>query len=336
MLTSRLFAKTLTALAFASLVLPSCSGGGGGALPSNSAAGTPVMTVPSALQPIGSDAQPPKALYVSDGYGKSVFRFVRNADGSLIAPAGSSLVLPYHPGPIAMATNGTLFVTDQDHGSLDVYAKGATGYQQPKRTLLLPFIPSCTAVDRRGYEYVGGYSNGYVAVYSPGAHGTASTIQRIALPDGHPTINGVAVDAAGNLYVSDSNEVSEFATPTSNPTLMRAIIGSGEQNSPTGMAPNSQTGELYVANAGDNNVLAYSPTANGTSPPDRTISSKNPPLVIPVAVANRGNVLYATSGTNLKGPASVFVLSATHGSQVPKQVVTGSYLAAPVGLALGP
>jgi DNA-binding beta-propeller fold protein YncE len=278
----------------------------------------------------------PAALYVSDSYGKSVFRYVRRADGTLQTPAASSLVLPYNPGPIAIGRNGNLFVTDEQNESVEVYRKGATGSQQPSRTLLLPFVPSCVAVDAAGYEYAGGFSNGYVAVYAPGAHGLANTIQRIALPDGHPDINGVAVDAAGDLYVTDSNEISEFSTPTTNPTLKRAIVGSGELSSPAGIALEHATGELYAANAGDNNLLAYSPTANGHDGPDRTISSRNPPLKGPAGVAVHDAVLYSTSGTSLNGPPSIFVFNDRKGAQTPEQVVTGSYLALPVGAALGP
>ena len=105
---------------------------------------------------------------------------VRNADGTLQTPPVSSLVLPYNPGPIAIGSSGTLFVTDEGATSLFVYAKGATGYDQPKRELSLPFLPSCVAVDRAGHEFVGGFSNGYVAVYAPGAQGNAQTLQRIA------------------------------------------------------------------------------------------------------------------------------------------------------------
>lgn len=311
--------------------LASCSGGG--SLPSTSA---PSMQNPSLLESLKPGAEKTTALYLSDWYGKSVFRLARNADGTLQTPPISSLVLPYNPGPIAIGSSGTLFVTDEDVTSLFVYAKGATGYDQPKRELSLPFLPSCIAVDRAGHEFVGGFSNGYVAVYAPGAQGNAQTLQRIALPDRHVDINGVAVDSAGDLYVSDSNEISEFTTPVTNPTLDRAIVGTGQQSSPTGLAVSNTNGELYAANAGDNNILAYGPSANGKSLPDRTISSRSPQLKNPVGVALAGSVLYSTSGTNLDGPPSIFVFDALKRKQAPKQVVTGSYLALPIGIALGP
>jgi len=138
------------------------------------------------------------------------------------------------------------------------------------------------------------------------------------------------------MLVSDTNEVSEFTTPVTNPTLARAIVGRGQQNGPAGIAPNNATGEMYVANAGDNNILGYSPTANGKSGPNRRIKARNPALIAPVGVALSGSVLYSTSGSNLNGPPSIFVLDALENGQHPKQVVTGSYLALPLGAALGP
>jgi DNA-binding beta-propeller fold protein YncE len=325
------FGARLAAAGLTTLLAAACSGGGGSPV-------APAGIQRTAVQRSAARqaALPLNALYVSDTYGKSVFRFERNADGTLVSPPGSSLVLPYHPGPIAVGPNGTLFVSDQENQSIEVYPRRATGYQQPSRTLLLPFAPSCVAVDANGYEYVGGYTNGYVAVYAPHAHGPAGTLQRIALPDGHPAVNGVAVDRGGNLYVSDSNEISEFGTPASNPTLLRAIVGTGQLNQPTGIAIAPGSGELYVANAGNGDVLAYSPNANGHSQPDRTIRSENPPLTTPLGVAVRGTSLYSTSGSKVYGTPSIFDLNPMRGKQTPKQVVTGSYLASPVGVALGP
>jgi len=276
MLHSRLL-PVVAALIVGGAALSGCSGGT--SLPN--AAG-PTSQAASLRHSIGPNAGT-SALYVSDWYGKSVFRYVRNADGSLQSPAGSSLVLSFNPGPIAIGPGGALFVTDEDSESLFVYGKGAMGYEQPKRELVLPFVPSCVAVDRAGHEFVGGFTNGYVAVYAPGAQGGAKTLQRISLPDRHIDVNGVAVDSAGNLYVSDSNEISEFSTPVTNPTLERAIVGTGQQNSPTGLAIGKSSQELYAANAGDGNILAYSPSANGKSAPDRMISSRSPASRYPSA-----------------------------------------------------
>ncbi|HTA53119.1 MAG TPA: hypothetical protein VK755_00115 [Candidatus Acidoferrales bacterium] len=320
-----------TALVAGGLALASCSGGG--TLPGGTA---PSLQSPSRLQSLAQQDTGKSALYVSDWYGKSVFRFVRNADGSLVTPAGSSLVLSYNPGPIAIGADGSLFVTDEDAEALYVYAKGASGYDQPTRELTLPFVPDCVAVDSAGDEFVGGFTNSYVAVYGPGAKGNASTLQRIALPDGHSTINGVAVDNTGSLFVSDTNEISEFTTPVTNPTLARAIVGTGQQSAPTGLAVNSKSGELYAANAGDNNILGYSRSANGKSHPNRTISSSSPQLKGPLGLALAGSALYSTSGTTLNGPPSIFVFGALKGRQSPRQVVTGSYLALPIGAAIGP
>jgi sugar lactone lactonase YvrE len=319
------------AAAVCAIALSACGGSSISTTPVASSNGTTLQSAQQ-VRPLTGQAA---AVYASDFYGKSVFRFVRNANGTLQTPAGSSLVLGYNPGAIAIGSSGALFVADEENESLEVYPKDASGYASATRTLLLPFVPSAVAVDGAGYEYAGGFSNGYVAVYKPGAKGTANTIERIALPDGHPDINGLAIDSKGNLYVSDTNEISEFATPRTNPTLVRAIVGTGQQNTPSGMTI-GQSGELYAANTGDSNILAYSPTANGDSAPDRTISSSSPPLIAPNGVAIHSNYLYTTSGNSLDGPPSIFVLNAQQATQAPIQVITGSYLSSPYGVAVGP
>ena len=78
------------------VLLSSCSGGG--SLPGTSTLPAENQSVLQSLRPDAATT----ALYLSDWYGKSVFRYVRNADGTLQSPAASSLVLSYNPGPIAI------------------------------------------------------------------------------------------------------------------------------------------------------------------------------------------------------------------------------------------
>jgi len=323
---------TLTAAASLALgaVLAGCSG-----TTSTQPPAQPLAQQPAAQSSAVKPDTKANALYVSDNVGKSVFRFVLNADGTLQTPAGSSLVLPYNP--LGIAINGTsLFVTNQVNNSIEVYTAGSTGSASPKRSIQLNFEPTSVAVDSHGNTFVGGSTTGFVAVFAPRAHGRATPIQVISLPDGHKLINGVAVDSAGDMYVSDTNEVSEFTTPTTKPTLFRAIVGTGQQSGPAGMALDS-SGELYVANTADNNVLAYSPTANGTSPPDRTIlANGSVAMRFPLGDAVKGTNLYVTAGTTISPPPAVFVFNSQLGGQTPIQIVTGSYLALPAGAALGP
>ena len=58
------------------------------------------------------------------------------------------------------------------------------------------------------------------------------------------------------------------------------------------------------------------------------------PFALGVALA--GSALYSTSGSSLDGPPSIFVFDALKGNQTPKQVVSGPYLALPIGVAVGP
>jgi sugar lactone lactonase YvrE len=321
----RAHARFATSAALAGALLAAC------AAPGSSVSGLGPQTTPQSSLERAIYLTAPKALYVSDSVGKSVFRFVLNTNGTLRAPAGSSLVLGYNPGSIAIGPKGNLFVVSLVNNSVQIYKKGACCYAKAVRTVILGFGPTGIAVDTNGYLYVGGSTTGYVAVFAPNAKGRAKPVQVISLPDRHFTVNGVAVDASGNLYMSDTNEISVFSTPTTNPTLSRAIIGNGQQAAPTGMAFDASN-ELYATNPGAQNVLAYSPSANGTDGADRVISA-SPALIANVTDAVNGSTLYVNSAN----PASIVLLNAqTAGTQTPIQTVTGSYMPSPVGIALGP
>jgi hypothetical protein len=73
------------AAAACALLLSACGGGNSiSTVPGGTSAGT--ISQPASQQhPQGANAS---ALYASDFYGKSVFRFARNADGTLVTQAG--------------------------------------------------------------------------------------------------------------------------------------------------------------------------------------------------------------------------------------------------------
>jgi sugar lactone lactonase YvrE len=90
---------------------------------------------------------------------------------------------------------------------------------------------------------------------------------------------GVAVDAAGNVYISDSGNNTVWETPANTSYPMFALSFAG-LSSPAGLAldPN---GNVYVADSGNNRVLfmnRQNPTASfGTVPQDLGMTGTTPP-----------------------------------------------------------
>jgi len=106
------------------------------------------------------------------------------------------------------------------------------------------------------------------ALYSPAAFPLVGG-NGIAAP------NGVAVDAAGNVYISDSGNNTVWETPANSSNPMFALSFAG-LSSPAGLALDP-SGNVYVADSGNDRILfmnRQNPTANfGTVPQDMTASS---------------------------------------------------------------
>jgi hypothetical protein len=85
--------------------------------------------------------------------------------------------------------------------------------------------------------------------------------------------NGLTLDAAGNLYASQANEIDVFSSPRTSGTQIRTIRGTsfaGSGRSAGGLWIDIH-GELYVFDSGVGSVSAYHDGVNGTVAPDRTI-----------------------------------------------------------------
>jgi uncharacterized repeat protein (TIGR02543 family) len=152
-----------------------------------------------------------------------------------------------------------------------------------------------------GITYVANISANSVTEYAVGADGNAAPIRTIS--GSNTQLNspyGLAMDAAGTLYVANSaanSTITEFGAGSSgNVAPIRTISGSlTGLSGATGVTLGS-AGTLYVTNASNNSITEYSPGASGNATPTRVISGYSTGLSAPRGVAlDANNVLYVTN-----------------------------------------
>lgn len=182
------------------------------------------------------------------------------------------------------------------------------------------------AVDAAGNVYVGtapdnsGNGGIEILVYAPGASGTAAPIRTISGAAtglevlGQNSLNALAVDSAGNIYVSAQSTLGQSdlgisvfsATANGNVAPTRVIAGIATNiQFPNQIAVDS-AGNIYVANSpfpGTASILIFNSGANGNVPPTSTLEGSETTMnsIQGLAVDNAGNIYVAANGTNLGG-----------------------------------
>jgi sugar lactone lactonase YvrE len=141
---------------------------------------------------------------------------------------------------------------------------------------------------------------GSVTVYPSGAMGNAKPIQVIAGSNtGLTEPEDVAVDASGNMYVSNdgNNSVTVYAAgATGNVAPMQTITGSYTGlSSPFGVAIDPLNENIYVANKSGKSITAYAPGSTGNTAPIATLKGRDTLLDKPAGLAfDAKGDLYAT------------------------------------------
>jgi gliding motility-associated-like protein len=163
------------------------------------------------------------------------------------------------------------------------------------------------------------YDGTAITALMPTSSGVAApgySSSSLTLGSGFSSPYGVAVDAAGNVYVSDYINSNVKEIPAGNGTPV--ILGSGFVN-PTGVAVDG-AGNVYVADYG-NNAIKKIPAGNGTP----VILGSGFVKPIGVAVDAAGNIYVADFG-------NAAVKKIPVGGGVP--VAVGSGFKSPVGVAV--
>jgi sugar lactone lactonase YvrE len=258
-------------------------------------------TIPATLTiqatPTGSAASPintslamsaDQILFVANGGSPNTIAAYApwNTMPVLTIPATSGLANAW---TLALDASGNLYVANfAATGSVEVFPPGST---TASRTITGVTAPAFgLAVDGSGDVFVTEYLTHDVKEFTPSGGSTPSrTLSASSSPTGINKPAGLALDASGNLYVSNNGGtigVSVYAPGTS--TTPIAVFNAG-MTTPAQLTFDG-AGNLYVANNGGNSVTQYKPPFSNSSTASNTYTSANTTTPFSIAIDSANNV----------------------------------------------
>lgn len=333
----RLFdSSRFAAVLVAALLITACSGGGSSPLPH------------SLNPPTFGSAGDPLSLFVTNDLGTtgSVTVYDAGANGNvapLAAIAGSNTQLGPAEG-VAFDAAGNIYVSNKGVGCVTsciaIFAAGASGNVAPLRTICgdktqLTGLIGGIAVDSAGYIYVADAPES-ILVFAPGASGNVAPVRVInGSNTGLATPIGIALDAAGHLYVANETasagpvpgSITEYAPGASgNAAPVAAIVGlTTGVASPRGLA--LANGNIYVTNIGapapEPSITVYPQGANGNVAPQNMITGPNTMLFGGTGIAVDASGAIYTANNNSPSYITVYAPGAS-GNATPARTIEGS------------
>ncbi len=268
-----------------------------------------------------------------NGNGSAANAFIDNVYGLVADASGNLLIAQYYEGLIRKISGGTIAT---------VAGNGLGGYGGDSGPAVAAFLdyPTRVAVDAAGNIYVADTDNNRIRKISNGMVTTfAGTGAAGFAGDGGPAANaelnrpwGIALDAAGNLYIADNNNQRVRKVSGG---IINTIAGTGTQGSSGGSNPLTislsnpiavavdAAGNIYIADGSNNRILkitgnvATVVAGNGKQGfsgdgGSATSATLNGPYDI--ALDSAGNLYIADSGNNVIRRVSGGVITTVAGN----------------------